>query len=115
MFQALEQVEHLEHMLIYHIVLPEVWEEFKDKAFYEAESLKTEGFIHCSFAEQLDAVLVRYYSDAGDVLVLTVETEKLTSRLVNEPSTNNEIYPHIYGTINRDAIVSVDIRQKHDR
>ena len=100
-------------MLIYHIVLPEVWEEFKYEAFYEAASLQTEGFIHCSFADQLAAVLDRYYSDAGDVLVLTLETEKLTSRLVNEPSTNNEIYPHIYGKINRDAIVSV--RRKHDR
>ena len=102
-------------MLIYHIVLPKVWEEFKDKEFYEAESLKTEGFIHCSFAEQLDAVLERYYRDAGDVLVLTIEPEKLTSRLVNEPSTNNEIYPHIYGKINRDAIVETAKRRKHDR
>jgi uncharacterized protein (DUF952 family) len=102
-------------MLIYHIVLPKVWEKFKDKEVYEAESLKTEGFIHCSFAEQLDAVLDRYYRDAGDVLVLTLETEKLTSRLVNEPSTNNEIYPHIYGTINCDAIVTVEERRKHDR
>ena len=102
-------------MLIYHIVLPKVWEEFKDKEFYEAESLKAEGFIHCSFAEQLDAVLERYYRDAGDVLVLTIEPEKLTSRLVNEPSTNNEIYPHIYGKINRDAIVETAKRRKHDR
>ena len=102
-------------MLIYHIVLPKVWEEFKDEAFYEAESLGTEGFIHCSFAGQLDAVLDRYYRDVGDVLVLTLETEKLTSRLVNEPSTNDELYPHIYGKINRDAIIGVDIRQKHDR
>ena len=102
-------------MLIYHIVLPKIWEEFKDKAFYEAESLETEGFIHCSFAEQLDAVLDRYYNNAGDVLILSVETEKLTSPLVNEASTNNDIYPHIYGPINRDAIVGVDVRRKHDR
>ena len=102
-------------MLIYHIVLPKVWQEFKDEELYEAENLQSEGFIHCSFADQLDSVLDRYYSGAGEVLVLTIETEKLTSRLVNEPSTNNEIYPHIYGRINRDAIVSVDKRQKHDR
>ena len=102
-------------MLIYHIALPEVWEEFKDKAFYEAESLETEGFIHCSFAEQLDAVLDRYYDNAGDVLILSVEAEQLTSPLINEPSTNNEIYPHIYGPINRGAIVGVETRQKHDQ
>ncbi len=95
-------------MKIYHIVTPEVWEAFKDKDSYEAESLTTEGFIHCSFAAQLDGVLQRYYKDAGKVLILTLETEKLTSNLVNEPSTNNEIYPHIYGKINRDAIVKVE-------
>jgi uncharacterized protein (DUF952 family) len=102
-------------MLIYHIVLPDAWKEYDGQPEYSAASLETEGFIHCSFAGQLDAVLDRYYRDAGDVLILTIDTEKLTSKLVNEPSTNNEIYPHIYGKINRDAIVAVETRQKHDR
>lgn len=95
-------------MLIYHIVLPEVWENFKDKDFYEAKSLQTEGFIHCSFREQIEAVLQRYYKDCEKVLILEIEPEKLRSKLVNEPSTNNEIYPHIYGKINRDAIVGIE-------
>ena len=94
-------------MKIYHIVLPEVWKDFKDKEFYKAESLDTEGFIHCSFAEQLEGVLKRYYKDVGNILILEIETDKLTSKLVNEPSTNDEIYPHIYGEINTDAIVKV--------
>lgn len=98
-------------MLIYHIVLPEVWENFKEKEEYEAESLQTEGFIHCSFAEQLDGVLQRYYSNAEKVLILMLDTEKLSSKLVNEPSTNNEIYPHIYGKINKSAIVELKERE----
>ena len=40
-----------------------------------------------------------------------IEPEKLTSKLVNEPSTNNEIYPHIYGQINRDAIVKIEEKE----
>ena len=99
-------------MLIYHIVTPEVWENFKDKNFYEAESLQTEGFIHCSFAAQLEAVLQRYYSDAERVLILEIETKKLTSKFVEEPSTNNEIYPHIYGAINREAIIRIEENSK---
>lgn len=98
-------------MLIYHIVLPDVWENFKDKEFYKAESLTSEGFIHCSFAAQLEAVLQRYYAGKEKVLILTIETEKLKSKLVEESSTNNEIYPHIYGEINRDAIVGVEERR----
>ena len=97
-------------MKIYHIVLPEVWEKVKAEKFYEADSLVSEGFIHCSFANQLEAVLERYYKDAEKVLILTIDVEKLTSKLVEEPSTNNEIYPHIYGQINAEAIVGIEER-----
>ena len=92
-------------MIIYHVVTPEVWSKFKDKDFYEAESLQTEGFIHCSFTNQIETVLNRYYEDTKKVLLLEIETEKLTSELINEPSTGGEIYPHIYGRINAEAIV----------
>jgi uncharacterized protein (DUF952 family) len=95
-------------MTIYHIVLPEIWANFKDKNFYEAESLQTEGFIHCSFENQIAGVLERYYKGIEQILVLHLETEKLTAKLVNEPSTNNEVYPHIYGQINREAIIKIE-------
>ena len=35
-------------MFIYHIVLPEAWEAVKHNSSYAAESIETEGFIHCS-------------------------------------------------------------------
>jgi uncharacterized protein (DUF952 family) len=97
-------------MIIYHIVLPEIWEKFKDEKFYEAESLPTEGFIHCSFAEQIETVLNRYYKNAEKVLLLEIETEKLTSELINEPSAGGEIYPHVYGKINKEAIAKMEER-----
>ena len=97
-------------MLIYHIVLPERWKSLDPDAPYEAESLATEGFIHCSYASQLEGVLKRYYSGTANVLILGIDTEELTSPLVEEPSTNSEIYPHIYGPVNRDAIVGAEAR-----
>jgi uncharacterized protein (DUF952 family) len=97
-------------MVIYHIVLPAVWEEFEDEYEYAAESLATEGFIHCSYRNQLDDVLQRYYSGAGKVLILHINPHLLTSELVAEPSTNREIYPHIYGKINKSAIVGIEER-----
>jgi uncharacterized protein (DUF952 family) len=98
-------------MLIYHIVLPEVWEKVKDEKFYEAESFKSEGFIHCSFREQVETVLQRYYKGVEKILLLEIEPQKLTSKLVEEPSTGGEIYPHIYGKINRGAIVGIEERE----
>jgi uncharacterized protein (DUF952 family) len=93
-------------MNIFHIVVPERWAPEDD--FYEADSLATEGFIHCSFAGQLDGVLERYYSGVERVIILEIDPSKLTSKLVEEPSTNNEIYPHIYGPINIDAVVVIE-------
>lgn len=93
-------------MLIYHLVLPEAWAAF-DGDLYAHPSLAAEGFIHCSFAHQLDAVISRYYSDAERLFVLEIESDKLTSKLVSEPSTGGEEYPHIYGPIDRDAILAV--------
>jgi uncharacterized protein (DUF952 family) len=97
-------------MFIYHIILPEVWEQVKDKQTYEHESLATEGFIHCSYEEQLDDVIGRYYSDADELVILKIDTGKLTSKLVSEPSTGGEIYPHIYGTLNLDAVLESQYR-----
>ena len=89
--------------------MPDAWAAFTGDA-YEAASLADEGFVHCSYEHQVDAVLGRYYSAAASVIILTLDTDRLTSRLVEEPSTGGEIYPHIYGPIDRDAIVKVTER-----
>lgn len=99
-------------MLIYHIVLPEVWAKF-DIDLYTHPSLAAEGFIHCSFESQLDGVIGRYYADEPEVVVLEIESDRLMSRMIKEPSTNCEIYPHIYGPINRDAIVRTFLRSNN--
>ncbi len=98
-------------MLIYHIVLPDIWESFKDEKFYEAESLRTEGFIHCSFREQIETTLGRYYKGVERVLILEIETEKLLSKFVSEPSTGGEVYPHVYGKINWEAIIKIEEKE----
>ena len=101
-------------MFIYHIVLPEVWEKFKDKPSYQADSLATEGFIHCSYPGQLEAVLKRYYSRVEKVLILKIDTDKLFAKLVKEASTDNEMYPHIYGRLNHNAVVDIEERILRD-
>lgn len=97
-------------MLIYHIVLPDAWSAFYGD-LYEASSLESEGFIHCSFADQVDEVIKRYYGGCEKIIILEIESDLLMSRMIKEASTNHEIYPHIYGPINRSAIVSAIERQ----
>jgi uncharacterized protein (DUF952 family) len=91
-------------MIFYHATTPERWAMFTNEDFYTAESLATEGFIHASFAEQLDKTLSIYYKDCPVVHILTINSELLTSELKVEASRNGELFPHIYGALNKSAI-----------
>ncbi len=93
---------------IYHLVPRDDWEAASSEPEYSADSLASEGFIHCSKDhEQLFAVARRLYRDRTDMLVLELDTEVLSSPIKEEPSRSGEIYPHIYGQINKTAVVRV--------
>ena len=96
--------------IIYHITTQTEWQQAQEKGYYEAPSLHTEGFIHCSKEGQVAGVLERYYGGQKDLLKLVIDTEKLEHRLVYElaPSVDEE-FPHIYGPINLDAVQRIDV------
>ena len=94
--------------LIYHLARRSEWEEAGATGPYRAASLAQEGFIHCSRdEEQMLGVANRLFAGMEDVLVLDVDTGRLTSPVKHEPSRSGEIYPHIYGPINVNAVVGV--------
>lgn len=93
--------------MIYHITTQKNWEIALSNSFYDCESLQTEGFIHTSTFSQVKGVYERYYNNLQNLVVLCIMEEKLQSKLVYEKSTNDELYPHIFGTINCDAVVQL--------
>ncbi|HTU20865.1 MAG TPA: DUF952 domain-containing protein [Gemmataceae bacterium] len=92
---------------IYHLVPRSVWEDNPNQP-YRPESLEREGFIHCSFAEQVAASANRFYADAPELLLLHIDVDRLRSSLREEESGTGEIFPHIHGPLNRDAVASVE-------
>jgi len=90
---------------IYHLIPRANWEQTPADA-YRADSLAAEGFIHCSNAEQVARIANLFYSDIRDLLVLGIDVERLTSTITDE-AVGGELFPHVYGPINRDAIVEV--------
>lgn len=93
---------------IYHVTTAAEWNAAKEKGFYTAPSLATEGFIHNSTETQVAGVLERYYKGKTDLVKLVIDTDELTHPLKWElaPSVNEE-FPHIYGPLNLDAVVDV--------
>ena len=94
--------------VIYHLTTPEAWAAAQDAGEYEAPSLADEGFIHCSADEaQTLRVAGRLYSGVDNLKVLDVDVIRLKAEVKREPSRSGEIYPHVYGNINLDAVVRV--------
>ena len=94
--------------MIYHVVFEDDWQNAIQKGFYAADSLAIEGFIHTSKEEQVEGVLQRYYANKTNLLLLHIDESKLTSPLKFEKALSvNEEFPHIYGRLNLDAVVSV--------
>ena len=94
--------------MIYHVITKPMWQDALAKGYYEAPSLLTEGFIHTSTETQVKGVLERYYKGQHDLLLLHIDESKLTAALKYElaPSVN-ELFPHIYGRLNLDAVLEV--------
>ena len=97
-------------MNFYHITTPAVWDKFKKLDYCEADSLHTEGFIHCSYLEQVEPTLNLYFKEVDKVILLEIDPSVLTSKLVIESSRDGLLFPHIYGAINKSAIVNVEER-----
>lgn len=95
--------------MIYHVTSLVEWEDAKTKGMYEAPSLQSEGFIHNSTREQVAGVLERYYKNKTGLVLLHIDEALLTAALKYElaPSVN-EMFPHIFGPINIDAVVKTE-------
>jgi uncharacterized protein (DUF952 family) len=72
-----------------------------------APSFAEEGFIHCTTgASEMVATANRHYRDDPQAfVVLTLDLDRVTSRWSADDERG--IYPHIFGPIDREAIVDV--------
>jgi uncharacterized protein (DUF952 family) len=88
---------------------PEGWARFQDAGTSEQStrdlSLAEEGFIHCSYAEQLDGTIGRFYGDLDEVVVLTLDPDLLEAEVRVEGG-----FPHVYGPLPIAAVVDVTHR-----
>jgi uncharacterized protein (DUF952 family) len=93
---------------IYHVTTQTQWDLALKQGFYEADTLAKEGFMHCSTEDQVAGVLERYYKGQTGLVKLTIQKDRVERPLVFELAGSiNEVFPHIHGTLNLDAVVEV--------
>jgi len=100
-------------MTIVHITTRQAWMDAKQSGHYIAPSLESQGFIHCSTYAQVLPVAEKFYKGQTGLVLLVIDPARLTSGLKWEPPDGapppgvhtDELFPHVYGPINLDAIV----------
>jgi uncharacterized protein (TIGR00299 family) protein len=89
---------------VVHVVERERWEAV-DEA-YRPASLDGDGFVHCSSVDAVLAVAAYNYPDADDPVLLVVDPDALDAEVRYEEM-GDRAYPHVYGPIDRGAVVDV--------
>lgn len=92
--------------LIFHITQRQQWESAHELGSYRADTLDTEGFIHCSKLEQVVEVANRFYRGQSGLVLLSLAIARLQPELRYEAADGDE-FPHLYGALNLDAVVQV--------
>ena len=98
----------------YHLALREDWEEaVTSGADYQRStlgaSLDEVGFIHCSFADQVQRIADLVYRDRTDVLLLVIDPTLVGVEVrVENLEGGEDEFPHLYGPLPIDAVVRVE-------
>lgn len=90
---------------IFHLLPAGAWN--PEEPLYRASSLAVEGFAHCANAEQVEPVANLFFPASTDLVALEIDAERLSSPLRDEDSGTGELFPHVYGPIERDAVAAV--------
>jgi len=94
--------------MIYHITTPAAWQAAQAAGEYTDPSLETAGFIHFSTADQLLIPANGMFHGRTDLMLLCVDEEELSGRLVYEDCYESGIrFPHLYAPLNLDAVRDV--------
>ena len=105
--------------MIYHITSRAAWQQAQATGEYRADSLQSEGFIHCSTLSQVLPVADNFYKGQSGLLLLELDPSLLSADLKWEPPSGGtpppgvpvgDLFPHIYGPIHVSAVVkAVDL------
>ena len=94
--------------MIFHITSRAAWESALGAGLYDAESLATEGFIHCSTADQYIWVANQRFRGRTDLVLLHIDPARLRSEVRYENLEGREtLFPHVYGAIPIGAVLNV--------
>lgn len=103
--------------MIFHMTRRTDWETALPTGFYRGDTLESQGFIHCSTEEQVIRVANAFFRGQTGLVLLVIDPQKVQAEVkfespvnpsTGEPESGGELFPHIYGALNTDAVIQVE-------
>lgn len=100
--------------MICHITTRAAWEAAQASGQFLSPEFDDHGFIHCSTPEQVLLVANAFFRGCSGLMLLVIDPARLKSPVRWEPPhstgrlpdfTQDSVFPHVYGSINIDAVV----------
>ncbi len=93
---------------ILHIAEKAAWVQATTSGFYAIDSLKSEGFIHCSKPGQVLRVAHERFAGRDDLVLLEIAENRVRVEIKYENCEGGtEQFPHLYGPLNVDGVIAV--------
>ncbi len=90
---------------IFHITPKSDWN--PEEKEYRADTLSSQGFIHCSTEDQVVGVADHIFKGRKDLQLLVIDEMNVKASVRYEDAGDGNLYPHIYGPLNTNAVVAV--------
>ncbi len=97
--------------LVLHITHRAAWAEAQRAGVYAPASLRSEGFIHCSTAEQTAQTAAAFFAGQRELVLLVIDAARVRAPLRYEPAAGDPgaqrdgLFPHLYGALELDAVL----------
>ena len=93
---------------IYKIVGLEEWRAAEAAGVFEGSAVDlADGYIHFSEAGQLHETARKHFAGRDDLLLVTIDADRLDPQPVWEPSRGGALFPHLYSPLPVSAAVEV--------
>ena len=94
---------------VYKICPEALWREAEAAGRFTGSPVDhQDGFIHFSTITQVAETAARHFAGQADLLLITVEADRLGHALRYEASRGGALFPHLYGPLPLDAVTAVD-------
>ena len=101
---------------LYHLALASDWQVARAAGEYRISTrgltLEQVGFVHASYAHQIEATHQRFFADAGPLKLLVLDPARLEAlglAVRAEPAPGSgELFPHVYGALPVQAVLQVE-------